>query len=81
MTKQELGEFVRDQRKARGLTQKELADKLSIRRQAILEIENAQWNYGIDILLQILDSFGYQLFPKSLATKKFKFTETKSLTK
>lgn len=81
MTKQQIGEFVLNKRKEMKLTQKELAEKLGIRRQAIIEIEQAQCNYGIEALLQVLNGLGCELKPSAIVTKRFKFSETKSLTK
>jgi transcriptional regulator with XRE-family HTH domain len=80
MTKQQIGEFVLNKRKERGYTQKELADKLGMRRQAIIEIEQAQCNYGIEALIQVLDGLGCELKPTA-KSKRFNFSETKSLTK
>lgn len=62
MTKQDIGNRVRQSRQAQGFTQKELAAKAGLSRyQHIIEIENAQYNYGIDTLLKVLEALDITL--------------------
>lgn len=63
MTRKQLGEFVKAQRMLQNLTQKELADKLKCRRQVVIEIENDQCDYGISVILNVLDALGFVLMP------------------
>jgi len=58
MDKQQIGNFVKEQREAQGLTQKALADKAQVRRQTVLDIENATLGYAVDKLLAVLDALG-----------------------
>lgn len=43
-----IGDWLRDMREQKGLTQDELADKMGIERSTIAKIENGKWNFGID---------------------------------
>ncbi len=61
MTLLEIGSYVKEQRELNNLTQKELADKIGMRRQTIIDIEQAQVNYGIVGLLAILEVLGTPL--------------------
>lgn len=73
MTQQQLGEFIKQQRLLQNLTQNELASKIGCRRQVVLEIENCQCNYGIDIIIKVLAALGYQLVPTPLSTELPKY--------
>jgi len=53
-TPQDLGRFVADLRRTRGLTQAELADELGVTRQYISEIESGQPNLYSERLFQLL---------------------------
>ncbi len=53
-TPQDLGHFVADLRKSRGLTQAQLADELGVTRQYISEIESGQPNLYSDRLFRLL---------------------------
>lgn len=61
MNKEQIGNFVKEQREAQGLTQQALADKAQVRRQTVLDIENASLGYAIDKLLAVLNALGVGL--------------------
>jgi transcriptional regulator with XRE-family HTH domain len=59
MTKEQIGSFVLDERKRQGLSQKALAAKVGLTRyQQILEIEKNQFDYGVDVLIKVLNALG-----------------------
>lgn len=58
MEKKEIGAAVGRERAAQQLTQQQLADKAGIRRQAIIEIEQDQYGYRVDRLIEVLDALG-----------------------
>lgn len=43
------------------LTQQQLADQLNVRRQSIIEIEQNQFNYRVDRLMEVLEGLGLKL--------------------
>lgn len=61
MNKEQIGKFVKEQREAKGWLQRELADKAGVRRQTVLDIENASLGYSIDKLLDVLNALGVAL--------------------
>lgn len=61
MDKEQIGEIILRQRTELGLTQQQLADKLGVRRQSIIEIEQSQYNYRIDRLMELLDGLDLKL--------------------
>lgn len=61
MNKKQIGEIVAMQRAENKLTQNQLAEKISVRRQSIIEIEQNQFNYRVDRLLEVLDGLGLEL--------------------
>lgn len=62
MTKLEIGTFVLNERKKQSLSQKKLAEKVGIKRyQQILEIEKGQFDFGVDILIRVINALGYKL--------------------
>lgn len=66
MNKVELGNFVKEERLRQLLSQKELASKAGLaRRQQIIEIENSQYAYSIDVLIKVINALGYDIEPKS----------------
>lgn len=73
MTKEQLGEFVKQQRLLQNVTQSELAEKIGFRRQAIIEIENCQSDYGISVILRVLNALGYKLVPTVTSTELPKY--------
>jgi transcriptional regulator with XRE-family HTH domain len=68
MTTEQIGEFVKQQRISQNFTQTELAEKVGVRRQVLIEIENAQCNYGINIIMKILSALGFKLVPTIIST-------------
>ncbi|WP_435735874.1 helix-turn-helix domain-containing protein [Cellulosimicrobium sp. PMB13] len=54
----DLGAFVRRTRRARGLTQAQLADELGISRQYLSELENGVENLYVTRLFEVLDELG-----------------------
>lgn len=73
MTTQQLGEFVKQQRMTQNLTQGELGSLVRCRRQVIIEIENAQYNYGINIIMKVLAALGFKLVPTIISTELPKY--------
>jgi transcriptional regulator with XRE-family HTH domain len=61
MNKQQIGEAITKERTVKGITQVQLAEKLNVRRQAIIEVELSQFDYRIGRLLEILDGLDLQL--------------------
>lgn len=61
MDKKQIGEIIYHQRTEMKLTQQQLADKLSVRRQSVIEIEQNQFNYRVDRLMEVLDGLGLKL--------------------
>jgi len=60
--KVQVGNFIRDNRKLQGLSQQGLAEKAGLtRRQQIIEMENAQYDYGIDVLIKVINALGFKL--------------------
>ncbi len=59
MNKQEIGNAILTERKKQKLSQKALAEKIGLTRyQSILEIENGTFNYGIDVLIKVINALG-----------------------
>lgn len=56
MNKKQIATFVREQRMSLGMTQQQLADTAQVRRQTVIDIENAIREYGIDKLLQVMEA-------------------------
>lgn len=57
MNKEQIGLFVRNERKKQKLSQVQLAEKAGLSRyQQVLEIEKAQFNYGVDGLIMVLNA-------------------------
>lgn len=61
MNKKQIGEIVAAERASQGLTQVQLGEKIGVRRQAIIEMEQNQFDYRVDRLLQVLDGLGLTL--------------------
>ena len=57
----DLGAYVRRVRRARGITQTELADELGITRQYLSELENGVENLYITRLFEVLDHLDVNL--------------------
>lgn len=49
---------IEELRKAQGITQKELADKLSVSRQTIVSLENGRYNPSIILAYKVAVMFG-----------------------
>lgn len=78
MNRQEIGKLIKQEREGQQLRQRDLAEAAQVRRQAILEIENADFSYGIDRLLQVLDALGLEI--KIVPNKNvFDFRNVKSI--
>lgn len=59
MNKEQIGSFILDERKRQGLSQKALAEKAGLTRyQQILEIEKNQFDYGVEVLIKVLNALG-----------------------
>jgi DNA-binding XRE family transcriptional regulator len=61
MKKEEICQFVYDNRIKQNLSQSDLADLISKRRQAVFEIEKNMVDFRIDTLLSIVDALGFTL--------------------
>lgn len=91
MNKEQIGAFIKAERNKLGLSQKQFAKKAGITRyQQILEIEKAQFDYGINNLINLLNTLGYiieiilpedsrKTFPVRLVCKntEYDFSKTK----
>jgi len=75
MNKKQIGQFVREQRESLGLSQQALADKAQVRRQTVLDIENATLGYAIDKLLLVLEALEVKILMIPVAM--FRFRKTK----
>jgi transcriptional regulator with XRE-family HTH domain len=84
MNSKQLGEFVKEERLRQQMTQKDLADKLQRkRRQAVIEVEQDQCDYGISVLIGILAALGYELVPHRIGLQpltSFDFSKIESAT-
>lgn len=70
MNKKQIGNFIKEQREAQGFSQVQLAARMKVRRQALIEVEKSQSNYGIDTLLDILNALGMKMaFPPDCLIK------------
>lgn len=49
---------IKEFRKAKKLTQKQLAEKVGISRNFLSEIENGKWDIGLDLLIKISKVLG-----------------------
>lgn len=56
MNKQEIGHAIKQQRKAKGLTQQQIADTCEDTRQTIISLESGTRNITIDKLIKVLDA-------------------------
>ncbi len=61
MNKEQIGSFILEERKRQNLSQQQLAEKAGFnRRQQITEIEKSQFDYGIEVLIKVLNALGYK---------------------
>lgn len=61
MNKQQIGEAITRERTLQGITQQQLGEMIGVRRQSIIEVELAQFDFRINRLLEILDGLGLDL--------------------
>ncbi|WKV49554.1 helix-turn-helix domain-containing protein [Dickeya fangzhongdai] len=66
-SRENMGKTIASTRKARGLTQKQLAEQTGINKTTLSEIENGRFTGSLDIFERYLDAVGLQL---ELATKQ-----------
>lgn len=57
--KQQVGQQIREARKAKGLTQKELGEKLGVSESTVNQYESGKQNLTIDTLGKIADALGF----------------------
>ena len=55
---EDLGQLISSKRKEKNLTQKELADQLSVSRQTIISLENGRYNPSITLAYKVAVMFG-----------------------
>ena len=58
MNQVKIGEFLRELRKGKGLTQEQLAEKLNVSQNTIAKIESGLRRPSIDFLLELSEFFG-----------------------
>lgn len=58
---QQLGDFVRERRKASGLTQRELGELAGVGTRFISELERGKPSLRLDVVSQVLEVFGKRL--------------------
>jgi HTH-type transcriptional regulator/antitoxin HipB len=61
--KQRVGQQIREARKAKGLTQKELGEKLGVSESTVNQYESGKQNLTIDTLTKIADALGAAFNP------------------
>ena len=59
--KQQVGQQIRDARKAKGMTQKEVGDKLGVSESAVNRYENGKVNASLDTLQKLVNVIGVSL--------------------
>lgn len=69
--RKELGEKIRELRKAAGLTQEELDEKTGLSYKFIGELERGQVNVSLDSLVKITDALGIQIGDLFVKEKPF----------
>lgn len=57
----EIGKKIAELRKEKGLSQTDLAEQLGITRHTIGKIENADWNFTVDLVNNILAFFEHRI--------------------
>jgi putative transcriptional regulator len=68
-TKKIIGEFIKNLRKQKKMTQADLADLCNSSSPTIINLENGNANYTIDLLLKISEVLGFSLIFKSKPTE------------
>lgn len=61
MTKQELGEAIANERKARGISIRAMAEKANTSTRAVQAVEKGWYNVGIDTYLAIAEALGLKI--------------------
>ena len=59
--KEQVGQLIRETRKAKGLTQKELGEKMGVSESAVNRYENGKVNASIDAIQRIATELGARL--------------------
>lgn len=59
--KERVGEMIRETRKAKGLTQKELGEKLGISESAVSKYESGKENPTAELIQKVADALGVSL--------------------
>ena len=60
----EVGESIKQIREDRGLTQEQLAERMSISRSTISKIESGKFNFSIDYLSRFADFLNFEIILK-----------------
>ena len=66
MTVMDIGEYIREKRKAFGLTQVELAERSGVGIRFVRELENDKRTVRLDKVNQVLRLFGEELYPQRI---------------
>lgn len=61
MEREQIGQFIFEERTRQGFSQKEFAMKAGITRQRVAEIEKNKYNYGVDALISCLKVLNFEL--------------------
>lgn len=61
MTQAEIGKRIADERKAQGISIRELAERASISTRAVQAVEKGWYNVGIDTYLKIAESLNLSI--------------------
>ena len=72
VAKLEVGNLLISQREDRGLTQKQLADKLGVKQQLISKIESGSNNITLDTLIRVLTVLGVALKVEKIKLERAK---------
>lgn len=67
MTVMNIGEHIREKRKAFGLTQVELAERSGVGIRFVRELENDKRTVRLDKVNQVLRLFGEELYPQRIS--------------
>ena len=65
----DLGPFLKQQRKALGFTQRELADRAGVGLRFIRELEQGKPSLRLDKVNHVLDLFGCRMVPRQLTPR------------
>lgn len=64
-SREEIGQRIREMRKMKNISQKDLAKMTGITQANMNRIENGRYSPGLDILARIADALEYDLFHQS----------------